>query len=89
MLWNVAANSQMVWEQVSLEILYIADMHVKKNATSLDAEGESGHAISNLGNEKSEVSPDGEYACFPFSFWFSAYLQNCRCYGLWQPTVTG
>ena len=79
MLWNVAANSQMVWEQVSLEILYIADMHVKKNATSLDAEGESGHAISNLGNEMSGVSLDGEYACFPFFFLFSAYLQNCRC----------
>ena len=76
MLWNVAANSQMVWEQVSLEILYIAGMHVKKNATSLDAEGESGHAISNLGNEMSEVSLDGEYACFSISFLPSISLHN-------------
>jgi hypothetical protein len=46
---------------------YIADMHVKKNDTSLDSESESGHAISNLGNGMIEDSLDGEYV-FPFLF---------------------
>ena len=57
---------------------YIADMHVKKNAISLDAESESGHAISNLGNQMIEVSLSREYACFSFSFWFFCILAKLQ-----------
>jgi hypothetical protein len=59
-------------------------MHVKKNATSLDSESESGHTISNLGNGMSEVSLDGEYD-FPFLFLVFGILAKLQM--IWTVTA--